>query len=194
MIAKRGSCRYLLDQLDDRPVHGAGQGGGGALSIDELLQILNKNGHWRLLKRSIVHTDSTKAYRKLGPMHWPVNGALHDVFEGHETLREQEYTHTNLTHKKKVGVKVHYAAKATVTLPNGEELVLMKGTEKVDGYWASLRSSVGRTAVNTGSAMSSQREWLLKLVRVHQWHFWHLGVDRFNLFGKVLSASRLTFV
>ena len=100
MICHRGSRKSFLEPLEDRPVHGAGQGGGGAktsvqtksrvfsnlppdfrmfgswilrgaLSVDELVKVLMLSpGEPRLLPRSILHTDSAKAYRHVGPMHW----------------------------------------------------------------------------------------------------------------------------
>ena len=45
-MAKRGHRQYILDALPDRPVTGAGQGGGGALRKDELKHFLFQ---WRLV-------------------------------------------------------------------------------------------------------------------------------------------------
>ena len=53
-----------------------------------------------------------------------------------------------------------------VVLPTGVTVQVVAETEKVDGYWSSLRTEVGRSAVNTGAAGSLNRSWLLKLVRV----------------------------
>ena len=140
--------------------------------------------------RSILHTDSAKAYRKVGPLKWPAPGALHEEFEVVEACRRWQYGHTNVTHKRKPGQPIVYVSERTLTLPNGEVLRTLGGTEKVDGYWATLRREVGRKAVNTGEQDSQNREWLHQLVRVHQWHYWHANVDRFKLFGQLLAARR----
>jgi hypothetical protein len=77
-------------------------------------------------------------------------------------------------------------------LHNGTTKRVLAGTEKVDGYWASLRRAVGKTSVNTGKRTGDQkrRTWLHKLVRVHQWLWWHLGDDLFNKLGEVYSERR----
>ena len=76
---------------------------------------------------------------------------------------------------------------------NGTTKRVLAGTEKVDGYWASLRRSVGKTSVTTGKRTGDQkrRMGLHKLVRVHQWRWWHLGEDLFNKLGQVHSQRRV---
>ena len=68
-IVRRGSVHIFLAPLPDRSVSGAGQGGGGSLAIDELVSVLRVLTDRPVLRwRSILHTDSAKAYRKVGPM------------------------------------------------------------------------------------------------------------------------------
>ena len=76
-----------LYQLPDRFVRGAGQGGGGALSISQLKAALRiESASPVLLPESILHTDSAKAYKCLGPLHWLEPDVLveTDVWEGRE--------------------------------------------------------------------------------------------------------------
>ena len=64
---------------------------------------------------------------------------------------------------------------------------LFGGTQKVDGYWATLRRAIGRSAVNTGKqGDDAKRSFLSKLVRVAQWRSWHLEKNRFELLGGIL--------
>ena len=81
------------------------------------------------------------------------------------------WCHTVVTHKKKVGQKIQFVAERVVQMRDGQTKKVLSGTEKVDGYWASLRRAVGKTSVNTGKRGGDQkkRNWLHKLVRVHQW-------------------------
>ena len=61
-----------LSRAEDRAVQGDGQGGGGALSIAELVEVFKiDTDDPILIKLSIIHTDSAKAYRRMGPLRWP---------------------------------------------------------------------------------------------------------------------------
>ena len=193
-MARRGSSKMFLAKLPDRPVKGQGQGGGGALSKEELKDVLQAESMSpRLLPESILHTDSAKAYKQVGPLAWPQAGILHAAFETQEPFLAHGWCHTVVTHKKKVGQKIQFVAERTVKMRNGTTKRVLAGTEKVDGYWASLRRSVGKTSVNTGKRTGDQkrRTWLHKLVRVHQWRWWHLGEDLFNKLGQVHSQRRV---
>ena len=75
-----------------------------------------------------------------------------------------EYLHTNVVHKKKVGEPQHYTQSYNVKLPSGFWKSVWGGTQGADGFWASLRRSVGRRAVNTGKAGSEKRKRLQHLV------------------------------
>ena len=145
-----------------------------------------------LLKNgSVLHTDSAKAYQKVGPLEWPASGALHRGFESHMRFATHGWTHTNVTHKRKVGQPIRYVVKSEVALPDGRQLLVLKGTQKIDGDWASLRRLVGKLSVETGhSSDADRRAWLHGLVRVHQWRWWHLGQERFELLGKLFAAKR----
>ena len=183
-IVRRGSSRIFLEKLEDRAVQGSGQGGGGALSHAELKKVLRPDSQPRLLPESILHTDSAKAYRKLGAtMRRPAPGSHHEAFEEESDYRHLKYAHTNVTHKKKVGERIRYVLKRTVTI-DGTEREVLAGTQKIDGYWATMRREVGKRAVQTGAtAASEKRKRLHQLVRVHQWHYWHQDADRFALFA-----------
>ena len=60
--------------------------------------------HPRLAKGSVLHTDSAKAYKTIGMQRWPEAGALHGDFEADDLFKDMQYVHTNVSHKKKVGV------------------------------------------------------------------------------------------
>ena len=74
---------------------------GTALRDDELVAGLKRaDGSFRVAKRVIIHTDSAKAYKKLGPLSYTGAGALHSPFETSAVFRELEILHTNVTHKR----------------------------------------------------------------------------------------------
>ena len=96
-----------------------------------------------------------------------------------------------MTHKRKPGQRVQYTARRRVVLPNGESRDCVGGTQKIDGFWSSLRRLVGRVPVNTGAqAGDSKRARFHRLVRVAQWHWWHLGQSRFEALGKAFKRQR----
>ena len=181
-FARRGSSQILLEKLPSRIVQGAGQGGGGALSIEELSNVMRLSSDKPLLlPGSVLHTDSAKAYRRVGPLQWPANGALHDP-DFYGAYADFRYVHTNVTHKKKVGQKTNYVLKKTIKTAAGTTREVKGGTQQIDGYWTTLRTAVSRTGVNTGEHGTPVCERLHKLVRVHQWHYWWANRDRFALF------------
>ena len=47
----------------------------------------------------------------------------------------------------------------------GEEIRVQKGTQQIDGYWATLPRAVGKKAMNTGASGEPERKWLCKLLR-----------------------------
>jgi hypothetical protein len=191
-LVRRKSRWIVLDCLPDRAVRGDGRGGGGALSNVELDAFLRADTpEPRLKKRSILHTDSAKAYRKTGCLYRPAVGALQGTFEGQAPYAVHQWVHTNCTHKKKVGQPAQYAPKRTLKLWDNSSLEVKVGTQTVDGFWASLRKAVGRTSVNTGhSSNTSQQDWLHKLVRCFQWRWWYLDAERFELLGKLFQEKR----
>ena len=190
-MVRRKSGKIFLAKLPDRPVRGDGRGGGGALSNEELLEVLKAaSENPTLAPESVLHTDSAKAYRKVGCMYRAVPGCLHSAFEGQEPYAKHRWTHTNCTHKKKPGQRVQYAPLREVTLADGSRVSCRAGTQTVDGFWASLRKAVGKTSVNTGRSQDPSREWLHKLVRCFQWRWWHHSAERFTLFGTLLQEKR----
>ena len=81
--------------------------------------------------------------------------------------------------------------KFKLRLPNGRIKFVLGGTQKVDGYWASLRRFVGKRSINTGDHPDAHRRVMLRqYVRVHQWCWWHLDEDRFDLFSDLVSNRR----
>jgi hypothetical protein len=190
-MCQRGSTRMFLAALPDRDVGGAGQGGGGALSIEELKHVLRINSDEpRLRRESILHTDSAKAYKHVGPMRWGDMQILGGPFERDPDFLIHEYVHTNVTHKRKAGVNMQYVKQYPVEFANGETRQVLGGTQRVDGYWSALRKFVGRRSVNTGFAGTRERDWLHALMRVHQWNNWNLHKCRFKLLGKVFTQWR----
>ena len=138
-LVARGSTRIYLAQLEERFAVASGQGGGGALSVDELIRVLLVDSvDPILIKRSILHTDSAKAYRRIGPMQWPEAGAHHTRFQRSDPFSQFDWCHTNVTHKHKPGQPIQYVAHRTVVLPTGEHKHCLGGTQKVDGFWAFL--------------------------------------------------------
>ena len=81
---------------------------------------------------------------------WPEAGALHGDFETDDLFKDMQYVHTNVSHKKKVGVPQQFVAIRHVTFPDGSKKSLLGGTQTIDGYWPELRRAVGRTGHNTG--------------------------------------------
>jgi hypothetical protein len=120
----------------------------------------------------------------MGPLRWPEPGVSHSEFECSESFAQHKYTHTNVTHKRKTGQTIQYAAERLVTFPDGSSNMVLGGTQTIDGFWAWLRRIVGRRSANTGKSSDSQkRVWLYQLVRVAKWHYWHLSMNRFNVLG-----------
>ena len=190
MVA-RGSSRVYLAKLPDRIITGLGQGGGGPLSIDELEIVLKAHSDNPVLfPESILHTDSAKAYSRVGPIKWPRPGAHVFAFEGTPPFSQFHYAHTNVCHKKKVGVTQEFVALRTVSLFSGEDRNVLGGTQKIDGFWASMRRYVGKKSVNTGDTETAKRDWLNAMVRVFQWHWWNLKADRFRMFGELIAKHR----
>ena len=81
-LCRRRSFKIFLAPLPNRFVEtpeegGGGQGGGGALSVHELCDVLEATSSDPALSaRSCLHTDKAKAYNRLGPLRWPMPGAL----------------------------------------------------------------------------------------------------------------------
>ena len=147
-----------------------------------------------LVRGSILHTDSAKAYRHIGPLHWPEAGALKDPATFEERYRKFGYTHTAVCYKCKKGAKVAYAKEVTIKLRGGTKLSCLAGTQTMDGFWSFLRLNTSRRGVKTGSVGSAARRRLSMLVREFQWHHWYLGEDRFPLFCQLVKEARATRV
>ena len=77
-------------------------------------------------------------------------------------------------------------------MPNGVHKTVKGRTQKVNSYWASLRRCVGEVSINTGVSTDEQRRTHLhRVVRAHQWRWWHLGVERMGLLGGMFARRRL---
>ena len=85
---------------------------------------------------------------------------------------------------------MQYVARRRVVLKSGEVVECLGGAQKVDGYWAKLRSAVGRRSFGAGEAGSRTRERLIKLIRVHQWNYWNLGRNMFEEFAEIVARER----
>jgi hypothetical protein len=105
-LTRRKSSKIVLAPLPDRFVKNTGTGGGGSLAIVELVEVFRINSNRPVLApESLLHTDSAKAYKRMGPLRWPEPGVLHNEFECSEPFAQHKYTHTNVTHKKKPWTK-----------------------------------------------------------------------------------------
>ena len=192
-VLRRGSSQIFLQQLPPRITGGAGQGGGGALSLAELDAVFKVESDDPLLVRgSLLHTDSAKAYRHIGPLHWPAPSPLKDRASFDERYKRFGYTHATVCHKRKKNQKVAYAKEVTMKLPDGTLISALAGTQTIDGFWQSLRLNTSRRGVKTGSVGSAARIRLHKLVREYQWHYWYLEQERFPLFCKLVKEQRDT--
>ena len=192
-IVRRRSFKIWLAPLPNRFCKASGQGGGGALSVEELVNVFRVNTDDPVLvRRSLLHTDSAKAYNRLGPLRWPSPRALQDtdLFTKRAPFAQWEYSHTAAPHKKKAGKRVQFASERRVQHWDGREQDVLGGTQYVDGLWPFLRTQVGRKAVNTGLPLSEKREWLHFLVRCAQWRWWFLDHNRFELYGSYLRQAR----
>ena len=191
-MVRRGPIKVFLRRLENRPVHGDGRGGGGALSIAELTRILKADtAPPHLAPGAVLHTDSAKSYKKLGPMFWPAPGAHTADFEAQHPFLQHAWVHTNVCHKPKAGEGVRWVEVAEIRHRGGARRLVQKGTEKIDGFWASLRRAVGRVPFITGSLSDIDRQlWLECTVLAFQWRWWNLSRERFVLLGNIFREQR----
>ena len=112
----------------------------------------------------ILHTDSAKAYG----------------------LELPGVTRTAVVHQvKKVRgrwLRPHYTRAETLTLPNGDEVDVLAGTQYVDGLWRRLRTSIGQSH-------SSNFDRIDILIRFMQWKTWNTGVDPWLAFASTIPRS-----
>ena len=98
-LTRRKSSKIFLAPLPDRFVKNTGTGGGGSLAIAELVDVFRISSDRPVLApESLLHTDSAKAYKRMGPLRWPEPGVLHSEFECSEPFAQHKCTHTNVTH------------------------------------------------------------------------------------------------
>lgn len=196
-----------MEELPLRYTGGAGQGGGGALSVAELDAVFRVDSDSQLVApESVIHTDSAKSYKRLGPFRWPGPGALHGAYElgeGEERpdhkrmsqLFEQRYlrhkwVYAVVVHKKKFGENSNWAVTRRIRLADGTWTERKGGTQTIDGFWARLRLNVARKGVQSGPAGSLKRSRLAKLVREYQWRYWYLHEDKMVLFCELVRECR----
>ena len=192
-IGTRGSAKVVLHKMDDKLTGGAGQGGGGAISVDELQRIMRLDtDHPLLLPRSVLHTDSAKSYKRLGPLQWPeASKALHAGEAFATEFAKYEYVHTTVTHKRKVGEKgPQYKKWRTIRHFDGTEAEVLSGTQTLDGFWRSLKNGTARRGFKSGAPGSRERKRLWKVIREFQWRWWWLEQDRFKLFCHLVRERR----
>ena len=189
-FVERGDCgKVFLAWLPERCVPNHGKGGGGALAIEELREVLRlKSGNPRLLPLSILHTDSAKAYRHVGPLRWP-KYVLGGIMEADEFLQHR-WTTTKVVHKRKVGQPTRYVEYFRVRCAYNKPKDVLGGAQKIDGFWAFLRKHIGRLTVPTGTPLSAARSWFQKRVRVAQWMWVHCDENRFELFCRAVARRR----
>ena len=115
--------------------------------MDEVAQELRIESTSSVLaRRGILHTDSAKACKHVGPVVWRSAGAHHGNFEESDPFAQYESTHTSVTPKRKVGLHVQFVAPKTVVLPSGDIRRLRGGTQMIDGFWSYLRRVFGKRA------------------------------------------------
>ena len=135
----------------------------------------------------ILYSDSAKEHKR--SVRCVVVG-LHGPIEAEDVFAQHQCTHMSVTHEKKPGQRVQYCAPCIIVLPDGHVKGVRGRTEKIDGFWALLRRTIGKRATNTGRSGTAQREWFHNLVRVSQWHYWNLHSDRFAILGACFRAER----
>ena len=102
--------------------------------------------------RVVIHTDSARAY-------WaPVRGCLQ----------------TRVVHQLKkvngIWTKPIFARNTLLDMPNGKKLQVRSGTQCIDGFWAHLRSHIGKNH-------NSDENLVAELLRACQFRFWCSGSD-----------------
>ena len=65
-------------------------------------------------------------------MRWPANGAHHQNFEASAAFLPFRYTHTNVTHKRKVGQSVNYVRQFDIILPDGSRMEVLANAAQDD--------------------------------------------------------------
>ena len=165
---RRGSSLVYLADLEDRLTE-AGQGGGGKISDSEvehhiLREWLRELGHQPrplLAPWSVLHTDGADAYRK-----------LHRVL-GIDLYRPFNYWHTWVRHSRKkhpetgAWMPVQFTVRKRIKLRSGAVDWRKGGTQKKDGFFASLRRHVSRRAIP-----SCDRGTLRGMCYFYQWMYW----------------------
>ena len=146
-----------------------------------------------MLADTVLHTDSAKAYRRVGPLAWPETGVLQNPAANasvEEICSTHKYVHTTVVHKRKLGQSIAYALRMTVRHSDGSTEDCKGGTQKIDGFWTGLRNNCSRRGLKTAELGSEIRERLHALVREYQFHYWHQHKERFELFGASVKEMR----
>jgi hypothetical protein len=136
---RRGSSVVYLGELPVTFTKGAGQGGGGAISEQELWDHMRADTDFPVVQKgSIVHTDRVKSYAHL-----------------HRCTGRSRYAHLGLWrtwvhHSFKKAKPRQFCRLRRVILKTSGEKVWRKGdTQKLDGYWPLLHRKVSRKATRT---------------------------------------------
>ena len=139
----------FLEALPDGFANKSGQGGEGALAIGELWKVLRIDSSKPLIRpASILHTDSAKAYRRVGPLRWNPESVLLTEFQDQPDFLKFKWVHTTVMHKRKPGMPIRYVESAEIVMHDGTVKQVEKGSKKIDGYWATMRRCVGKTGDN----------------------------------------------
>lgn len=143
---RRGSALVYWGELEDREV-AAGQGGGGKINAEEVkYHVLERGSEHGYSARplfhpwSVLHTDMSSEYLKLHRL------------TGLERYRRLKLWHTFVRHSRKknaegVWMPVQFTVRKRITVKSGAVDWRKGGTQKKDGFWASVRKHVSRRGV-----------------------------------------------
>ena len=165
-VVRRGSALCYWGELEVRTTK-ARKGGGGPLGVEEfehhMLHRGMEAGHEArpLISRgSVVHTDTAKTYAQLHRL------------TGTAQYKRLGLWVTHVRHSSKKGadgrmMPVQFVVRKKVQLLSGQWVRRKGGTQKKDGFWASIRKHVSRRATP-----SCHSKVLRQMAFFFQWMWW----------------------
>ena len=136
-VIRRGYRKLHLKKLGSRITLKRGQGGGGAISVEEMEKMFRIRTDWpSVLPRRVTHTNSAKAYKKLGKFGRHEAGALHDAFELEEVYEKMQYVKNKYNTQEKSRARSKVCEKCEVC-------ALIREGSRCEGRDASHRRIVG---------------------------------------------------
>ena len=147
-VVRRGSSLCYWGRLETRFTESK-KGGGGKLGIEELKYHMLRRGEELgycprplLAPGSILHADTASSYMRLHRLEQDPRHAFY------------KYWVTQVRHSRKQDERgnwlpVQYVIWKKVQLPDGTWVWRKGGTQKKDGFWASVRRHVSRRAVSS---------------------------------------------